>query len=138
MAADFTVIRAVRARFGDTTEVLAGEHQAPHVGVAEDFAFNCPMVDSSQMAVLEFESVDVTVAGNVMTLNGKSLSAPIRKSPGSGASAVWTANVVLVDKGILKPSGNILHVEARNANGGASGNRDDFILDNIVIFYKTA
>lgn len=138
MAVDFTVIRAVRARFGDTTEVLAGEEQAPHVGVAENFAFNCPEVDPDQMAVLEFESVDVTVGGNVMMLNGKPLSAPIRKTPGSGANAVWTANVVLVDKGVLRQNGNILHVESRNANGGASGNRDDFILDNIVIFYKTA
>jgi hypothetical protein len=138
MAVDFTVIRALRARFGDSTEALAGEEQAPHVGVAEAFSFNCPAVDSDQMAVLEFESIDVTVGGNVMMLNGKRLSAPIRKTPGDGANAVWTANVVLVDKGVLRPMGNILHVESRNANGGANGNRDNFILDNIVIFYKTA
>jgi hypothetical protein len=138
MASDFTVIRAVRARFGDSTGDLAGESDAPNVGTAEDFTFDCPRVNLNEMAVLEFESIDVTVEGNIMSVNGTALSAPLRKSTGFADTTRWTANIVLIDKGVLKPTGNVLHVEARNDAGGTTGNRDDFILDNIVVFYKTA
>ena len=38
----------------------------------------------------------------------------------------------------LKATGNVLGVEARRADGGSDGDVDDFILDNVVIMYKTA
>jgi hypothetical protein len=137
MPSDFTVIRAVRARFGDSTGDLAGEVDAPDVGPAEDFSFDCPRVKQDEMAILEFASIDVTVGGNVMTVNGTPLSAPLRKSTGFADTTRWTANIVLIDRGVLRPTGNILHVEARDDAGNTTGNRDDFILDNIVLFYKT-
>jgi hypothetical protein len=138
MASDFTVIRAVRARFGDSTGDLAGEKGAPNLGVATNLPFDCPKLNANEMAVLQFESTDVTVDANVMSINGRPLSAPLRKSTGFADTVRWTANLVLIDKGVLKPTGNLLHVEARTDTGGTTGNRDDFILDNIVVFYKTA
>ena len=37
----------------------------------------------------------------------------------------------------LRATGNVLHVESRNTSGGADGNIDDFMIDNVVIQYKT-
>jgi hypothetical protein len=35
-------------------------------------------------------------------------------------------------------SGNVLRVESRNDTGGVDGDIDEFILDNVVIQYKTS
>jgi hypothetical protein len=83
--------------------------------------------------VLLFESYDVTVRLNRMILNGEELSDPLRPSP---VGRKWGANIVLVDKNLLNATGNTLRIEARTDTGGTTGNRDDFILDNIVIEYK--
>ena len=32
---------------------------------------------------------------------------------------------------------NVLRVEARNTSGGTGGDIDDFIIDNVVVQYKT-
>jgi hypothetical protein len=37
----------------------------------------------------------------------------------------------------LKPTNNKLFVEARTTSGGVNGNIDDFVIDNVVIMYKT-
>jgi hypothetical protein len=59
MANDFTIIMAVRHRFGDDIPDRMGEDgvdqnvdfQAPFVGRVGEFPFSCPNVDSSQGAV---------------------------------------------------------------------------------------
>jgi len=65
MASDYTIIMWVRHRFGVDEHNEYGEYNpywslnedanAPFVGLSGDFPFNCPNVDSSQGAVLEFE-----------------------------------------------------------------------------------
>jgi hypothetical protein len=37
----------------------------------------------------------------------------------------------------LKATGNVLHVESRTSSGGSAGDIDDFIIDNVVIVYKS-
>ena len=133
---NFTVIRAVRVRVGDNSGGFTGEEQAPFAGEVCEEKFACPNVDSNQMAVLTFESYDVTLGTSRMLINGSALSAPLRLTPMSG-DPKWTTNEVLVDTGVLRSSNNVLRVESRDENNGTAGNVDDFLLDNIVIFYKT-
>jgi hypothetical protein len=43
----------------------------------------------------------------------------------------------LIAANVLRPTGNLLYIEARDEDGEADGTLDDFIIDNMVIFYKT-
>lgn len=87
------------------------------------------------MAVLMFESYDIDWGTSQMLINGTRLSAALRATP-EGDMPKWIANTVLVDSGILQSRGNVLRIEALDENGG-TGDREDFILDNIVIMYTT-
>jgi hypothetical protein len=49
----------------------------------------------------------------------------------------WNGNVISVYAGVIREYGNKLHIESRNVSGGTSGNIDEFILDNMVVMYKT-
>src|SRR5262249_1549850 len=50
----------------------------------------------------------------------------------------WNGNVLLIEpRHQLRATGNVLHVESRDAAGTPSGNIDDFIIDNLVLVYKT-
>lgn len=56
MALDFTVVFAVRQRFGDNEGDDSGqETDAPFVGKQQDYPFQCPNVDRSQQAILLFQ-----------------------------------------------------------------------------------
>ena len=51
----------------------------------------------------------------------------------------WNGNVMLVRPNVLREM-NTLHLGARaddGSLGGLDGEIDDFVIDNVVIFYKT-
>jgi hypothetical protein len=50
---------------------------------------------------------------------------------------VWNGNVALVTANTLKESGNILRIGSRTKSGDLDGDIDEFIVDNVVLFYKT-
>jgi hypothetical protein len=133
---DFTVVRFVRLHLGDGPEGdFANEAQAPFRGSSETLTFNCPNIDREQPAVLTLETYDVTVGRNTMTLNGTELSAALRTRP---APETWNSHVVLIDSNVLQSTDNRLVIQAGPSGGGPEGGQfDDFILDNIVVFYKT-
>jgi hypothetical protein len=91
-------------------------------------------VNPDEAAVLMFQSRDVDHSRNIITINGSNVSGGIPVSPSKDA---WNGNVMLINVGILRTSGNELHIEARNSSGGGGGDIDDFILDNVVVMYKT-
>lgn len=129
---NYTVIARVRAHFGDQPDSLPGQF----VGQRKDWNFDCPGIDPGQEAVLMFQSLSVHMTSNVFTINGRTVFGDLpTTSPDAGA---WTGNVLLVTPGTLEPSGNVLHVESRDESGGTSDGLDDFVIDNIVLFYKTA
>ncbi len=139
---DFTVISSVRQRFGDTAQDdLGQELEAPFVGRSKIFTFQCPNVDSSQSAILLFQSQGVNVRQNLQ-INGKTVFGGIRESIELAASsslhftrAQWNGNIMLVHSGVLvDKSDNTLMIEAKELN---EGNLDNFIIDNIVILFKT-
>lgn len=56
---------------------------------------------------------------------------------GSHRTSVWIGNVLLVGPQChLQATGNVLKVESR-ADPPSSSDIDDFILDNMVVQYKT-
>lgn len=136
MPCDFTVILHQTAHLGDDEEMFG---TAPFKG--KDFdsdRFSCPNVKSSERAVLFFQTRDVDNARNVIQINGSDLFGGIPVSSTGGAeSPIWNGNVALVEANVLLASGNVLHLGARNSSGGTSGNVDDFLIDNVVILYKT-
>lgn len=135
MSSDFTVVSSVRQGFGNEPAYLKSiEPSVPFVGPTKDFLFACPGVKSDEFAVLMFQSRDVDFSKNIITVNGKEVAGGIPLSPDKNT---WNGNVMLIAQGVLRPAGNELHIESRNEAGSGGGDIDDFILDNIVVMYKT-
>ena len=136
MATNFTVILFQRQHFGDERTTFNDiEPNVLFAGRTKDFSFNCPSVDPGETAFLTFQSRDVDHQRNVFQVNGVDVFGGLPASPGR---ETWNGNTLLIEPHHqLKATGNVLHVESRNLSGGSSGNLDDFILDNVVIVYKT-
>jgi parallel beta helix pectate lyase-like protein len=137
MGMSYTVIQRDRQHFGNQPGSFNDiEPDVPFVGQARDFAFDCPSVKTDDTAVLLFQSRDVSHALNIVHLNGIPLAGGLPVSP---SRDTWNGNVLLVERHHgLKAIGNVLRVESRNAGGGLDGDIDEFILDNVVIQYRTA
>lgn len=161
MAMDFTVIEPVRQRFGDSNVVdSAGsgefplEQEAPFAGQSKDFRFSCSRVDPNQMAVLQFESLSVTAGGqyvfspefsgkrNIIRINGTDIPGGITNSPYVEAVGriwhFWKAHSLLVPPFVLRDVDNILHIESIKIPISGGDTLDNFIIDNVVIFFKTS
>jgi hypothetical protein len=148
MAVDFTMIEAGRQRFGDATpdrtEALV-ETEAPFVGKSKDFPFSCPNVLSGEWAVLHFQSCGVTAQAdfglgntNVLRINGVDIPGGITRGPAVTGGAtqeipLWTTHSLLVPPNVLKEE-NVLHIESVRIPQAAC--LDNFIIDNIVVFFK--
>lgn len=157
MAVDFTVVIAVRQRFGDLrrdekpslNESESGlEAEAPFVGLEKEFAFRCPAVDRSQFALLLFQSLGVSTV-QALEINGQTIFGGIpvsvdrnSRTLGSGSDAHtvhsliarWNGNVMLVHPGVLQEN-NLMRIRAAEMT---AGNVDDFIVDNVVVVFKTS
>ena len=149
MAADYTVIIRVRQRFGDNVSgFLNGpkrdwneypiEAEAPYVGLAKDFPFRCPAINRSETAILQFNSLGVSSWANVIQVNGVDVPGGISVGPEwipiTPRVPLWTSHLLLVDGNALAEQ-NVLHIESVLAG---ENNYDDFIIDNAVIWFKTA
>ncbi len=136
MASNFTVILFQRQHFGNEPGTFNDiEPNVPFVGSAKDFSFNCPNVDPGETAFLMFQSRDVNHQRNVFQVNGIGVYGGLPASP---SRETWNGNILLIEPHHqLRETGNVLHVESRNASGGGVGNIDDFMIDNVVIEYKT-
>jgi hypothetical protein len=155
MSSDFTVILAVRQRFGDSDPELSlpQELEAPFVGASKEFAFACPGVDSTEMAVLQFESFGIRAGTfqpfvvpqppprNVIRINGTDLPGGLTPGPEEKISDgvrqnFWRTHSLLVPANVLRER-NVLFVEAvRFRLTSNQQNLDNFIIDNVVVHYK--
>ena len=149
MASDFTVIQAVRQRFGggQTAGEAQVENNAPFVGVSKEFPFSCPNVDPSEWAVLQFESLGVTsgLGGgnrNIIRVNGVDVPGSLTPGPTHEREdpdtrlPVWKSHSLLVPTGVMKDE-NELYIEAVPTALDWETLTDSFTIDNVVIFYKT-
>src|SRR5262245_42868717 len=136
MGATFTVIQFQRQHFGHEPGSFDDiEPNVPFVGAAKEFVFDCRHVDQNEAACLLFQSRDVTYPRNILQVNGIQVFGGLPVSPSRDA---WNGNVLVVERHHqLRETGNVLRIEARNDNGGTGGDIDDFIIDNVVIQYKT-
>ena len=136
MGTNFTVIQFQRQHFGNEPGSFNDiEPAAPFVGPAKEFVFDCPTVDPNDTALLLFQSRAVSHARNVFQVNGIQVFGGLPVTP---SRDTWNGNVLLVERHHgLRAAGNVLHVESRNTSGGADGNIDDFMIDNVVIQDKT-
>ena len=135
MAADFSVVINARQHFGNDPDSLPGTF----VGKDRDFGFDCPAVDTTQTAVLMFQSLHVDHEKNVLSVN-QPLTGPISVFGGipvSRSHADWNGNIMLIDPKFLRDRGNVLHIGARDSRGSRLGDVDDFVIDNAVVMYKT-
>ena len=136
MATNFTVIVFQRQHFGDDPGSFNDvEPDVPFAGSAKSFPFDCPGVDPGETGVLMFQSRDVDHRLNVIRVNGVDVFGGLPVTPARDA---WNANVLLVEpRHQLKSTGNVLQIESRTSSGGTTGDIDDFIIDNVVILYKS-
>lgn len=144
MSMDFTVVSPVRHLFGDRDGAFPIEKSAPFVGRSKDFPFSCPKVIREQMAVLQFESFGVMPdverrKRNIIRINGVDIAGGItsNQDPIHGLADIWKTNSLIVGANVLQEQ-NTLHIEAIfESSGGPFNIRDSFIIDNIVVFFKT-
>jgi hypothetical protein len=136
MASSFTVVLFQRQQFGNQPGIFNDvEPNVPFAGRAKSFVFDCPNVQAGEPAFLMFQSRDVDHSRNVFEVNGIGVFGGLPVTP---ARDSWNSNVLLVEPHHqLRATGNVLRVEARDSAGTSSGNVDDFIIDNVVLVYKT-
>ena len=136
MGNSFTVVQYQRQHFGNQPGSFNDiEPDVPFVGAAKEYAFDCPQVDPAETAILLFQSRDVSHSRNILQINGTPVYGGLPVSP---SRDTWNGNVLLVEpRHQLRATGNVLRVEARNPSGGTGGDIDDFIVDNLVVQYKT-
>ena len=140
MASDFTVIVSVRQHFGDEPSWLKDvEPGLLFVGRTKDFHFDCPRVDPGADAVLMFQTRDVDHNKNIIQINPATAPQPTVSGgiPVSPSKDTWNGNIMLIGRSVLRETNNVLHVEAVSEDGVLGPDLDDFIIDNVVVLYKT-
>ena len=135
MATNFTVILFQRQHFGNEPGTFNDvEPNVPFAGAVESRSLRLPERDSSEAAFLMFQSRDVDHPRNMFQVNGIGVFGGLPASPareaGTATSCYRTAPPV--ESGGQRPPCR----SSRLARQGG-GNIDDFIIDNVVIVYKT-
>lgn len=103
-------------------------------GNEEFYNFDCPDIDPSISAVLMFETIDVDTDRNVFEINSSPVPGGI---PISTPRDSWNGNIMLTGANVLRETGNVLHIKSLTGGLEASGAIDDFVIDNVVVLYKT-
>jgi hypothetical protein len=136
MASDFTVIIHQPVHLGNESGLFGPGIQ--WAGPLFETGFPCPNVNSSQRAVLMFQTRSVQTARSTIKINNSTLADGIPvSSTGTSESPIWNGNVAIVEANVLQESNNRLQVQALNPAGTGGGNLEDFLLDTMVIFFKT-
>src|SRR5262245_49046813 len=116
MATDYTVIFSVRQRFGDNKQEgqFPTEQEAPFVGKAKDFSFQCPNVNRAQKAVLQFESLGVQ-SKNILRINNQDIPGGLTAGAAEAApkppAPLWKTHCLIVQENLLSEQ-NTLHIES--------------------------
>lgn len=132
MASDFAVVIDVRHHFGNEPGYFG-----PNLLFADknkEFHFDCPTVDSRAWAVMMFQTRDVDNNQNHFSVNEHDIFGGI---PISTRKDDWNANIALINPGWLKEADNLLRIGSRDSRGSLLGDTDDFLIDNLVVLYRT-
>lgn len=140
MATELTVILFQRRHIGNQPGTFNDvEPNVQFVGPTLDLKFDCPNVNAHETAILMFQSRGVSARQkNVFQVNDVDVSGGLPASP---SKDTWNGNILLLEpRHELKATGNRMHIKAQGGlfeDGEFFDNLDDFILDNVVILYKT-
>jgi len=153
MSGDFTVVIKNRVRWGDLKKE-SGEvdHDSDVLllGQSGMFGFVCPGIDTSKQAVLQFAyrgstqflsfpvpqpdgGLEGLSAEHPVNINGVQLAGGVPAAPFRDRKSLWSTRLLLIPPHVLRLN-NRLVIETTEI---ASGNLDNFTLDNLVVFYKT-
>jgi hypothetical protein len=129
-SASYAYIITTPQHFGDgpnNSTVAAVDRGQDH-----EYSFDLPGVDSSKVAILMLKTFDLDHNLNSFSINGRALR--VRRH--ISGSEFFTDHVE-VPAGILKETGNVLKISALSSSGQVFGELDDFIVDDVVLIYKT-
>jgi hypothetical protein len=129
--ASYAYIITTPQLFGDkdTTSQFAVNRGQDH-----EYSFNLPGVDRNKAAILMLRTALVSHKLNSFTINGH----PLKIFHGRGhEDSEFSTDHVEVPGWMLKETGNELKISARNSSGGLGGDLDDFLVDDVVLIYKT-
>jgi hypothetical protein len=127
--AGYTAIITSPQYFGDDTN--SSPVPAVHRGQDHEYTFNLPGVDRTKVGILVLETWDLDHNLNKFRINGHELL--VRRHISGNE---FFSNYVEVPGAWLQETGNVLYVSARNSSGGVTGELDDFMVDNVTLFYK--
>lgn len=119
-----------------------GDHPGAFVGSNKEYPFPCPNVDPREPAVLLFQTLSVTHDRHFIAINSIGATGDpevFGGIPVSASNTDWTGNIMLIRPNVLREN-NILRLGARASDGslgGLSGEVDDFVIDNVVVLFKT-
>ena len=144
MASDFSVIFSDWLHFGSHPGYFNDETIYPleHLdsgitffGAEKASIFDTPGIDSHQPIVLMYQSFDVTLARNVIKINGTEIPGGI---PVSSRRGEWKNNLSILEPGLVtQDHANELFIEAHGETDDQDTNRDNFLLASAVVLYKT-
>lgn len=144
MPADFTVVFSDRQHFGSTKgyfgegtifEDMLLQAGLTYAGPARQYAFTTPGISATEQALLLFQSFDITLSHNVIAINGSPIANSLQVCPRRDE---WKNHMSVVPAGLLTAIGeNILFIESLDEFGGTESNRDNMIIANFVVMYKT-
>lgn len=145
MPADFTVVFSDRQHFGSTNgyfgegtifEDMLLQAGLNFAGPEHQYSFTTPDVSATAEALLLFESFDITLSHNLLTINGSPIANALGVCPRRDE---WKNHLLVVPAGLLTGIGeNSLTIESRDEFGGTESNRDNMIIANLVVMYKTS
>src|SRR5262245_55192147 len=124
--AKFVYITSSVQHFGDEPDFLTGTFR----GDDHEFTFDAPGVNPNLRAVLMLQTRNVGHDLNVIRINNVNITGALVKH---GDGSEWFAQLGEIPSGTLKATGNVLKIIARNSDGNAGGNLDDFNIDNVVV-----
>jgi len=149
VSTDFTVVIRVRQSFGDGTtdwdEILVetlGPGAAPFVGTSAEYEFTCPNVRRGADALIQFESIGVHPLGRAgLSINGIEIYGGITGGPrleiADPAAPSWKSHNLIIGPNTLQEQ-NVLRIEsAPTPVINEPGGWDNFIVDNVVVIFKT-
>ncbi len=126
VSSNFVFIVSSAQHFGDEPGAFGGTFR----GDDFDFIFDAPGINPNRRALLILEARGVG-APNVFQINGVNIGGALQQRD---TNETFT-EMADVPAGTLRATGNVLRVIARNTNGQAGGNLDDFVIDNVVLHY---
>lgn len=143
MASDFVVVLSRPQHFGSNQgyfgdEAVFDSSRIPDdlvfAGRTKEFSFGTPELDTQSPGILMLELFDANLTHNEFQINGRPIAGGF---PVSSRRGEWSSHVRILDPGHLRADGaNEFAIAAGPHGGRVGGNRDNFIVNSVVVMYR--